>query len=205
MQALLEGDGLHARTENTVFVAVTVWLAAHGNDAAAAASLAPLLRFPQLTSTFLIDVVPQARAQHRVQGTARGFSLKGEPRLRSGAAAAYPAAHMHVCCTGHFVNFQPLIWALDLESEISLRQASWIAGCPEAQRMRVEALGYRAAHAAHQEVMRSGLRDGRGMRGSPLRFVPRSQLCGHAARNLVHLRWLVIAHVEGPGLFLTGL
>ena len=66
MQALLEGNGLHARTENTVFVAITVWLAAHGNDAAAAASLAPLLRFPQLTSTFLIDVVPQARAQHRV-------------------------------------------------------------------------------------------------------------------------------------------
>lgn len=66
--------------------------------------------------------------------------------------------------------------------------------------MRVEALGYRAAHAAHQEVMRSGLEVGRGMRGSPLRFVPRSQLCGHAARNLILLNWLVSAHAEGPGL-----
>ena len=54
-----------------------------------------------------------------------------------------------------------------------MRQATWVASCPEAQRMRVEALGYRAAHAAHQEVMRSGLKDGRGMCGSPLRFVPR--------------------------------
>ena len=67
--------------------------------------------------------------------------------------------------------------------------------------MRVEALGYRAAHAAHQEVMRSGLKDGRGMRGSPLRFVPRSQPCGHVARNWVCVEWLVSAHPGGPGLF----
>lgn len=65
MQALLKSKELHARTENAVFVAVSVWLAAHGDDAAAAASLAPLLRFPQLTSTFLIDIVPQARVQRR--------------------------------------------------------------------------------------------------------------------------------------------
>ena len=61
MQALLENEELHARTENTVFVAVSVWLAAHGNDASAAAALAKLLRWPMLTSTFLIDVVQQAR------------------------------------------------------------------------------------------------------------------------------------------------
>ena len=130
-----------------------------------------------------------------------GLASRVEPRLRSGAAAAFPSAHMHVCCTGHLVDVQPMIWALSLESELSLRQATWIAGCPDAQRMRVEALGYRAAHAAHQEVMRSGLKDGRGMRGSPLRFVPRSQLCGHVARSLVCMKWLVSAHSGGPGLF----
>lgn len=62
--------------------------------------------------------------------------------------------------------------------------------------MRVEALGYRAAHAAHQEVMRSGLKDGRGERGSPLRFVPRSNLRAETICNLICLNWLVSANPE---------
>ena len=77
MQALLESQELYASTENTVFVAVSVWLAAHGNDAAAAARLAPLMRFPLLTSAFLIDVVPQARAQHFA-----GQLIDAEPLMR---------------------------------------------------------------------------------------------------------------------------
>lgn len=60
-QALLDSNDLCVTTENTVFVAVSAWLAARGNDAAAAAKLAQLLRFPQLTSAFLIEAVPQVR------------------------------------------------------------------------------------------------------------------------------------------------
>ena len=66
--------------------------------------------------------------------------------------------------------------------------------------MRVEALGYCAAHAAHQEVMRAGLQDGRGVRGSPLRFVPRNNLCKLTNHNLIFLNWPVSAPQKGPAV-----
>ncbi len=70
-QALLESEGLRLRTENTAFVAASAWLAQRGDDAAAAAALAPLLRFPCMTSAFLIDAVPQARPRSGARGGAR--------------------------------------------------------------------------------------------------------------------------------------
>ncbi|KAK9821612.1 hypothetical protein WJX81_007885 [Elliptochloris bilobata] len=81
VQALLESPEMHTETENTAFVAVSVWLAAHGNDAAAAAKLAPLLRFPQLMSTFLVDVlcmvweVPVASLEALRNGSAGRLTL----------------------------------------------------------------------------------------------------------------------------------
>jgi hypothetical protein len=70
-QALLESEGLRLRTENTAFVAASAWLARRGDDAAAAAALAPLLRFPCMSSAFLIDAVPQARPRSGARGGAR--------------------------------------------------------------------------------------------------------------------------------------
>lgn len=69
--------------------------------------------------------------------------------------------------------------------------------------MRVEALGYRAAHAAHQEVMRSGPKGGRGVCGSPLRFVARCHPGAPAASPQLYMAWPVSAYTvslaEAPG------
>ena len=68
--------------------------------------------------------------------------------------------------------------------------------------MRVEALGYRAAHAVHQQVMCSSLYDeqSRGHFNPPLRFVPRPH-CQSGACARLCMAWPVSAHLEAPSLF----
>jgi len=66
MQMLLESPLLHVKSENTVFAVVSSWLQGQQlmtkeERQEAFNELAPLIRFPQMTGGFLIDVVSRKR------------------------------------------------------------------------------------------------------------------------------------------------